>query len=307
MSCSVPTSWAPCSDSKNTNRSGRSTATPPGPLPRPDGRVRSRALFFLRRKPSFVTARQIVGRLADVGNACCNSTSVRSGCSRIRIASRGNCACRSGVRHRVWRRGAISPVSRRRFFRRSTHARLTAYFSATSFDAMPASLSLSTRVRKSREYAAISALLPQEYHDRVLGTSEIRASSLRAWVDWARADPTATPRPRRHTGRGRIHHSPIHGRHRPARPRPGRRRLGRLRSHPPVRHARQRQHWRLMPPNKPASVATAQSWPNAPAAVGRARCYSMVCSTRPLALRPRGGQTRSTIGTARAWRRRWGR
>ena len=55
-------------------------------------------------------------------------------------------------------------------------ARLTAYFSAISFDAMPASLSLSTRVRKSREYAAISALLPQEYHDRVLSTSEIRAS-----------------------------------------------------------------------------------------------------------------------------------
>ena len=100
----------------------------PEPLPRPDGRVRSRALFFLRRKPSFVTARQIVGRLADVGNACCNSTSVRSGCSRIRIASRGNCACRSGVRHRVWRRGAISPVSPRRCFRRSTYARLTAYF-----------------------------------------------------------------------------------------------------------------------------------------------------------------------------------
>ena len=56
-------------------------------------------------------------------------------------------------------------------------ARLTAYFFAISFDAMPASLSLSTRVRKSREYAAISALLPQEYHNRVLSTSEIRASS----------------------------------------------------------------------------------------------------------------------------------
>ena len=125
-------------------RSGRSAATPPGPLPRPAGRVRSRAPFFFRRQPSFVTARQIVGRLADVGNACCHSTSVRSGCSRIRIASRGNCAGRRGVRHRVWRRGAISPVSRRRGFRRSTHARLTAYVSATSFDAMPASLSLSS-------------------------------------------------------------------------------------------------------------------------------------------------------------------
>ena len=135
------------------------------------GVAEARALFFVRRKPSFVTARQIVGRLAAVGHACCHSTSVRSGCSRIRIASRGTCACRSGV----WRRGAISPVSRRRCFRRSTHARLTAYFSATSFDAMPASLSLSTRVRKSRAYAALSALLPQEYHDRVLGTSEIRA------------------------------------------------------------------------------------------------------------------------------------
>ena len=43
----------------------------PGLCHRPAGRVRSRAPFFFRRQPSFVTARQIVGRLADVGNACC--------------------------------------------------------------------------------------------------------------------------------------------------------------------------------------------------------------------------------------------
>ena len=31
-------------------------------------------------------------------------------------------------------------------------------------------------------------------------------------------------------------------------------------------------HWRPMPPSKPGSVATAQSWPTAPAADGRTQC-----------------------------------
>ena len=37
--------------------------------------------FFLRVKPSLVTARQMVARLAGVGSAACRSANVRSGCS----------------------------------------------------------------------------------------------------------------------------------------------------------------------------------------------------------------------------------
>ena len=47
-------------------------------------------------------------------------------------------------------------------------------------------------------------------------------------------------------------------------------------------------HWRPMPPSKPGSVATAQSWPTAPAADGRTQCDLMVCSTRPGRLPPVG-------------------
>jgi hypothetical protein len=100
-------------------------------------------------------ARQIVARLADVPNACCSSANVRSGCSVINVSKRGRSGVKMGVRHRVCRRGAISPDSRRRCFTRRTHDALTRYFSATASAVIPTSLSCSTRVRKSIEYAAI--------------------------------------------------------------------------------------------------------------------------------------------------------
>src|SRR5262245_14487208 len=53
--------------------------------------------------------------------------------------------------------GVNSPVSRRRCLIRSTQARLTAYFAATSLDGRPASESRSTRVRKSIEYGAMAS------------------------------------------------------------------------------------------------------------------------------------------------------
>ena len=104
-------------------------------------------------KPSI--ARQIVVKLAVVPRACCNSANVRSDCSAINASNRGSSGIKMGVRHRIWRRGAISPDSRRRCFNRFTHDRLTRYFSATASARIPASLSSSTRVRTSIEYAAI--------------------------------------------------------------------------------------------------------------------------------------------------------
>ena len=100
-------------------------------------------------------ARQIVVRLAGVPNACCNSANVRSDCSAINASNWGKTGVKMGVRHRTWRRGAVSPDSRRRCFNRFTHDTLTRYFSATASARIPASLSSSTRVRKSIEYAAI--------------------------------------------------------------------------------------------------------------------------------------------------------
>ena len=97
-------------------------------------RVPTRVPFFLNRKPSRLIVRHSVGRLAGVRRASCNSASVRSGCSRIRAASSASWAWRISVRQRVCLRGATSPVSRRRCFSRSTHARLTEYFSANSSD-----------------------------------------------------------------------------------------------------------------------------------------------------------------------------
>ena len=43
-----------------------------------------------------------------------------------------------------------------------------------------------------------------------------------------------------------------------------------------------------MPASKPPCVATARSWPTAPAGDGRTQCDSMVCSTRPGRLPPVG-------------------
>ena len=100
-------------------------------------------------------ARQIVVRLAGVPSACRSSANVRSDWSAINASYRGRSGVKIGVRHRSWRRGATSPDSRRRCFNRFTHDKLTRYFSATASARIPASLSSSTRVRKSIEYAAI--------------------------------------------------------------------------------------------------------------------------------------------------------
>ena len=43
-----------------------------------------------------------------------------------------------------------------------------------------------------------------------------------------------------------------------------------------------------MPASKPSCVATARSWPTAPAGDGRTQCDSMVCSTRPGRVPPVG-------------------
>ena len=110
--------------------------------------VPTRVPFVLNRKPSRLIVRHSVGRLAGVRRASWNSASVRSGRSRIRAASSVSWAWRIRWRQRVCLRGATSPVSRRRCFSRSTHARLTEYFSASSSDGNPASASRSTRSRE---------------------------------------------------------------------------------------------------------------------------------------------------------------
>ena len=80
--------------SRKTRRAGSSVGsvapTACGRRRCPAGPVRRRAPFFLRVKPSFVTARQIVARLADVPSATCRSASVRSG--RSSKTSR-SCGC----------------------------------------------------------------------------------------------------------------------------------------------------------------------------------------------------------------------
>jgi hypothetical protein len=113
--------------------------------------------FFLTVRPRRPMVRHSVLSAAVVGKADRNSTSVASGVAVINAMSRCSWSALS-VRRRnfVCCRGAVSPVSRRRCFNRSTHARLTEYFEATSLDAIPPSESPNTRVRKSIEYAAIA-------------------------------------------------------------------------------------------------------------------------------------------------------
>ena len=96
-------------------------------------------------------ARQTVGTLAGVARASFSSASVRSGCAAISAAK--VCRCGSSMQRRPcrWTRGATSPVSRRRCFSSRTHDPLTRYFAATSAAFIPASLSRSTRSRRSIE------------------------------------------------------------------------------------------------------------------------------------------------------------
>ena len=142
-------------------RSGRSAATLPGPLPRPDGRVRSRVPFFLSRQPSFETARQIAGRLDD---------------SRQRLLPLHQRPIRllpdQDREPRQLRGQARRPppcLAARRDLTRLAPPRLQAGRptpDSPHTSPPPASTPCrrrcpsSTRVRKSREYATISALLP---------------------------------------------------------------------------------------------------------------------------------------------------
>ena len=81
-------------------------------------------------------------------------------------------AIAGGSDHRLARRCGVAmrAETRRRFLIRSTRARLTAYFAASSWDDSPASASRSTRVRKSTSTGPWN-LPRQKYHGRVLGTS----------------------------------------------------------------------------------------------------------------------------------------
>ena len=78
-----------------------------------------------------------------------------TGCAAISAAK----VCRGGAsmqrRPCRWTRGATSPVSRRRCFKSRTHDPLTRDFAATSAAFIPASLSRSTRSRRSIEEARI--------------------------------------------------------------------------------------------------------------------------------------------------------
>ena len=132
--------------------------------------VRRRGRVFLTVRPRRSIVRQSVLNAALVGSCSRSSASVRSGRAVMRNTKR--CSCSSlNVRRRnfVCFRGMTSPVSRRRCFTRSTHARLRAYFAATSLEDRPASQSRSTRVRKSIEYGAMAppAEVPCEYYVQI--------------------------------------------------------------------------------------------------------------------------------------------
>jgi len=64
-----------------------------------------------------------------------------------------------------WLRGAIEPVSRRRWINRWTHARLTPNVAATSSASPLTSHARATRSRRSIEYGAITTSAREEYHD----------------------------------------------------------------------------------------------------------------------------------------------
>jgi hypothetical protein len=66
---------------------------------------------------------------------------------------------------RASRRSASDPVSRRRWIKRWTHARLTANLAATSSASPLASHARATRFRKSIEYGAMATSAQEEYHD----------------------------------------------------------------------------------------------------------------------------------------------
>ena len=114
-----------------------SRATGAAPPPRQAGVVRRRVPFFLTVNPNRPMARQSVLSAAVVGSASRNSASVASGCAVISATRR--CSWRSvSARRETWFAGAArSPVSRRRCFNRSTHARLTCTWPRHSLASCP--------------------------------------------------------------------------------------------------------------------------------------------------------------------------
>ena len=89
-------------------------------------------------------------------------------------------------------------------------------------------------------------------------------------------DPEPTPQPRRHTM---------------DRPGPARRvprRAAQVKEAATAKRPRREMHSPPMLASKPPCVATARSWPTAPAGDGRTQCDSMGCSTRPGRVPPVG-------------------
>jgi hypothetical protein len=103
---------------------------------------------------------------AVVARASRSSANVASGRAVMRAASRCSWPAKTRVRNFVCFRGAKDPVSRRRWIKRWTQARLTANLAATSSASLLASHARATRSRKSIEYGAIATSAWEEYHDR---------------------------------------------------------------------------------------------------------------------------------------------
>jgi hypothetical protein len=79
-----------------------------------------------------------------------------SGVAAINARIRPARASNLGARVFRGERGATDPSSRRRCLSRRTQAGLTEYLAATAFAPIPASQSLSTRVRRSIEYGVMA-------------------------------------------------------------------------------------------------------------------------------------------------------
>jgi hypothetical protein len=90
---------------------------------------------------------------------------VISGLAVISAARRCSCPANTRDRNFVCGRGAMDPVSRRRWTKRCTHARLTPNVAATSSASPLASHARATRFRRSIDYGAIlTSVHTEEYH-----------------------------------------------------------------------------------------------------------------------------------------------
>ena len=131
-----------------------------------------------------------------VGRASRSSANVRSGCAVISAASRCSCPANTRDRNFVCGRGARDPVSRRRWIKRCTHARLTPNVAAISSASPLASHARATRFRRSIEYGAIAtSIRREEYHGHRYVTSQKRSSpeTVRVIVAEAEVRVTADP------------------------------------------------------------------------------------------------------------------